>query len=124
MTYISTMNYIRVLGIRPRGCDIRLQNVVTGTHKIVGKIKKFHINIAYIEHLCHSFAAIINSFLCHQFIITHAINLSVLHATDIPNPLIGDIVEYERFILLHTQKYLVVPYDHGAKDQLVSTLRY
>lgn len=37
MEYIADKNYHRVLGIRPRGCDVRLQKLIDGAHKIVGK---------------------------------------------------------------------------------------
>lgn len=36
MTYASRFNCIRVLGVRPRGCDKALGVVVNGAHKIFG----------------------------------------------------------------------------------------
>lgn len=32
--------------------------------------------------------------------------------TDIANPLIGDIIEYERFVHIHTQRTITKPIDH------------
>lgn len=38
MNYKEKYNYVRALGIRPRGCDSVLQTVVDGVVEIVGKV--------------------------------------------------------------------------------------
>lgn len=35
-----------------------------------------------------------------------------MYFSDIANPLIGDIAEYERFISIHTDKHIREPADH------------
>lgn len=37
---------------------------------------------------------------------------------DIPNPLIGDIEEFERFVKVNVQKGVIEPSGHGASNRL------
>lgn len=37
--------------------------------------------------------------------------------TDVANPLIGDISEYERFVKIHTQRTITQPIDHGPHEK-------
>lgn len=101
MEYIANYNFIRVLGIRPRGCDAILQTVVDGTNKIVGTnsfttTRKNNINF-------FTFVSINGQFFF----------------SDVANPLIGDIVEYERFVYVHTEKHVRKPADHGECLELL-----
>lgn len=37
--------------------------------------------------------------------------------TDIANPLIGDIIEYQRFVQIHTMRTITKPIDHGPHEK-------
>ncbi|XP_031627025.1 uncharacterized protein LOC116343223 [Contarinia nasturtii] len=78
ITYVTAHNFHRVLGIRPRGCDISSQTVIESVHKIV----------------------------------------------DIPNPLIGDIREYDRFVRMHVdQDQIINPHDYGSENPCRTVVR-
>lgn len=41
--------------------------------------------------------------------------------SDVANPLIGDLIEYERFVYVHTDAQARVPADHGDKRAVSSS---
>lgn len=49
---------------------------------------------------------------------------SIVIFLDIANPLIGDVVEYERFVHVHTDKYTREPADHGEKEPCMAVVPF